>query len=187
MSGLASGGPLATTIPPGATNPRARGSVRSRAPAQRIATASNALRNSFASSARALTTRAPVRPSSRTAAERNDARRRRLSSKVNSISGLTILIGIPGRPAPAPKSRRDRTSGERTRKNSRLSSRRFSTIQSDSVELTSRVASPHFLSNSRYLLNRPASGLESGRPRMLRTPSSSPTGRRLPCRSTRRR
>lgn len=148
------GGPAATTRPPLLANLKARGRICSSLPAQRATTASNLpASSSSASSARIGRTCAQVISSSRTAARRNEARRCLASNRLISTSGRTIAIGIPGRPAPAPKSRIDLVSRGSSLRNSRLSRNRCSTIQSGSVDPINRYTDPHSISRFRYLRN----------------------------------
>src|SRR5712691_8690371 len=95
----------------------------------------------------------PVRPSSRTIAERNEARR--CLDSTNSIRrfGFTILIGIPGSPAPDPISTRlSAVSGTTCRKR-RLSRNNSSAIHVGSDVPIIRWTEFHLINRSRYLLN----------------------------------
>ena len=148
------GGPERMMSPPGTTSLDTIDRSASGSPAHRItATSKELAASSTKLSARPPRTRTPVSPKSRTASERNDARRPRDSMSVTCMSGRTILTGIPGNPAPDPMSAAEVASAGRTRKNSRLSRNRFSTTHSGSVEPTSRCTRCHFCSSWRYLAN----------------------------------
>ena len=111
VSDRLTGGPVATTMPPGAASLAASGISSFTSPAQRMTTASNGPQGSLArSSRRSETTRAPFSPSSRTAVARNDARRRRDSARVTSRSPRTISPPCTGAPSAA---RRRRSSSAR--------------------------------------------------------------------------
>ncbi len=161
-------------MPLGARSRLAAGMSFPRSPAHRTTTTSNRPTSSpGASSTRALHTRTPESPNSRTTVERNDARRWRDSIRTTSASRRTILIGIPGMPAPEPRSARHAKPTGRTWRKSRLSRRSSSTIHSGSAEPTSRWIDCHFNSKVRYLLNRSASESVRGRARIARAPSRS--------------
>ncbi len=178
FKGPETGGPAAATTPPSFTNLAASGIVRSSLPAQRITTASKVPRSDNSnSSARASRTRALVSPSSLTAVSRKDDRRRLDSNRLSSTSGRTIAIGIPGRPAPAPKSRIDLASGGSTLRKSRLSSNRCSTIHSGLVEPMSRWTDPHLTNKSRYFRNVARSYWLGALSRIARNPTSKSFGR----------
>lgn len=95
-----------------------------------------------------------LRDSSRTTVARNEARLCRDSISVRLMSGFTILIGIPGNPAPDPRSATVDTLLGMTRRNNRLSRKRLSMTQAGSDEPTSLCVPCHFLKSDRYFRNR---------------------------------
>ncbi len=142
-------------------------------PAQRMTTASNRpSSSSMTSSTRRPTTRVWGSPRSRIALKRNETRLRRDSTRTSSTSPRTILSGIPGRPAPEPRSSSVRSGEGSTFRNSRLSRKRFSTIQCGSIDPTSRCVFCHLINKTKYLSNRLCSLWLSGRPRISRAPSA---------------
>ncbi len=129
---LSKGGPEARSRPPGLRKRRASGVRASSAPAARISTASNPSSNVWNSliktSARPVRIWTSSRPSSLTTAARKEVRRRRASISVRVYWGWTIFRGIPGIPAPDPKSRMRRIGGGRKRRKSKESRKSFSRI-----------------------------------------------------------
>src|SRR5438128_1473164 len=125
-----------------------------------------------------LSTRAEIilvvsRPSSRMTAERKDARFARDSISEMLTPGRTILIGIPGSPAPDPMSASDWNSGGSALRKRRLSRNKFSTIQSSSAEPIKRWDFCHFCNSFRYLPNDSSSVAARGRPRIEAAPDAS--------------
>ena len=184
------GGPEAATVPPRLSNRAAIGKSCPGSPAQRMTTASNRpSSSSMTSSTRPLTTRTFSSASSRTALERNETRFWRDSTRTSSTSPSTILSGIPGRPAPAPRSSSVLGGEGNTLRNSRLSRKRFSTIQWGAAEPMSRCDFFHLISNSRYLQKSPRSRSVSARPRISCVPSAKLSSGSVTCldRRSRRR
>ena len=171
LTGPGVGGPDRTTEPPVRTKPTPSRIVVSRLPAHRATAASNTFRQPAGTvRTRPGTTSMSRRSSSRTTVFRNEARRCLDSTKSIRASGLTILIGIPGSPAPDPMSTRFPTLAGMTRRNTRLSSSNSSAIHTGSEEPTIRCALFHLISKPRYLLNRSASVLVSSRCRTSGAP-----------------
>lgn len=159
------GGPDTATIPPGRRMGRTAGRRRSGDPAHLMTAASNTpARSGTRDSSLRSTTLAPRSPSSLTTALRNDARRCRDSRSVTSILGLTILIGIPGKPAPDPTSMIVLAPTGKTLRKRRLSAIRAEAIQAGSADATSRWVFCHFSNISRYLVICSSSGASNGRP-----------------------
>jgi len=145
LMGTRAGGPDTTIVPPGTSSRSACGSRFSTLPAHRMTTAPNVpLISCGRLSTRPAITRARSSASSLSTVDRNDTLRARDSISARSRSDRTILMGIPGNPAPEPRSATDPMSAGRTRRNSRLSRNRFSTIHPGSVEPTSRWIFCHF-------------------------------------------
>ncbi len=126
------GGPEARNLPPGLRNRKARGAMISSDPAARVRTASNSPPNPgnclIKASALPVRTRTSSRPSSLTTVARKEVRRRRASIKVRLYWGCTIFNGIPGIPAPDPRSRTRWMWGGRKRRKSNESRNSFSRI-----------------------------------------------------------
>ena len=132
------GEPETMTIPPALTRLAAIGRTSVTPPAHRASTAScDSVIRSPKSSALSASTWTLVSPNSRISVARNDARRWRDSMRVTRSSGLTILMGTPGNPAPDPRSAIVATSLGKTLRNSKLSRKRCSTIQTGSDDPTS--------------------------------------------------
>ena len=138
-------------------------------------------------SIRSATTRVRPRASSLTTAERNEARRRRDSTRTTSTSLRAILIGIPGRPAPYPMSTRDLTVEGRSRRKSRLSRNKCSTIHISFEEPMRRWLLCHLTSRPRYRANRSSSWAVRALPRIEAAPCARASRGRFTCPGRRRR
>ena len=126
------------------------------------------------SSARPATTRQPRSPSSRTTVDRNDARRSRDSIRATFNSGRTILSGMPGTPAPDPRSAMTSTSAGSSAKNRRLSRMTFSRSHRGSIDPTRRWTRCHRVRRVRYRTNASVSRDDRSRSR-IRLDSSART------------
>ena len=152
----------------------ATGTSSVKSPAQRITTASYSRSARGMSSARPATTRQRRSPSSRTTVDRNDARRSRDLIRVTFNSGRTILSGMPGTPAPDPRSAMTSTSVGSRAKNRRLSRMTFSISHRGSIDPTRRWTRCHRVRRVRYRTNASVSRDDRSRSR-IRLDSSART------------
>src|SRR5262245_28220622 len=118
--GVLDGALLMTTTPPGDTRRDPSSRTASTWPAHLATTAPNLLPDTRSASARPCTTSARVRPRDLTTSRKNEALLRRASTIATAESGLTILIGTPGTPAPDPMSNTSPVASGKRDRNSKL-------------------------------------------------------------------